>query len=399
MAADFERLRTCSFEYRDVALQKAAWARDRMKTIEKEDILLDLGRLRGPGPAGAFAELALKAVRGEVEAVRARLEAFELKAKAIYKSASQAMIEGRWKDAYDKLTDLLEDANLKETKHVSERRDLMESERKQAEERLPSVKLSQYFNGRTEHLAGTKVKHDEYRWALILDFDDESELERFDLTPGRIGIVSVERLRFNVPIPGVEDEPEKVVERQLAFFPPENGRKDWLDKHPLRFESPFLYYKAMSIEFQVRFDDPVALLISLAGTNVIILSDDGRKENGRGVHIWQSLDLTRPDLAVPARHRKIYLDANPDKLKGDAARHEYFQFERGRWYRVRFVRGEKTTSLYVGDRLVVSKDLGRFRAKGHEITLRTWSPCRLDEIRIEGTLDPDWYGKRVVRSR
>jgi hypothetical protein len=90
-------------------------------------------------------------------------------------------------------------------------------------------------------------------------------------------------------------------------------------------------------------------------------------------------------------HRTTYLQRNPQVLKGESIHHRYFQFEGGRWYRVRFVKGDKEAALYVDDRMILEKKIKQYGADGKDIEFRTWTPCDLDEMRILGTLDGDWY--------
>ncbi len=71
------------------------------------------------------------------------------------------------------------------------------------------------------------------------------------------------------------------------------------------------------------------------------------------------------------------MDTTPERLKGDAVRHEFFQFERARWYRIRFVRGEKTTSLFVDGRLVL---IGLMGGTTGELDLRRTLMKRLQVI-------------------
>jgi len=151
----------------------------------------------------------------------------------------------------------------------------------------------------------------------------------------------------------------------------------------------------MSISFRVRWKSPLVLVVSLCGTNLVVLSDNGRKENGRGVHIWQSADLTRLDRVVPDVLRKTFLDLNPDVLKGDGANRRYFQFEADRWYLVRFEKKERRAALYVSDRLVYERDIKPRGAKAREIQIITYTPCEIDDLRLVGTVDSEWYHRRI----
>ncbi|MHC4859125.1 MAG: hypothetical protein ACYTDY_03425, partial [Planctomycetota bacterium] len=337
-------------------------------------------------------------VRAKIVAATEAVQAFEDLAADKFDKAQQALTDGRYQDAYDGFVSLLENKVLAETEFVKSRKTLIQEGRDEAKKKLPGAQLGRWYRTRAEHLAGESVNKG-YRAAITFDLEDEGQLERMKFTEGRLGIVKIEKLSLGPNPPGTDPDEERVeIQHLLRFLPAEEAPKDWLQFHPLTLESPFLYSREMTVRFKARWERPLAFLVSLCGTNVIVLSDDGRRENGRGVHIWQSADLSRPDRIVPQELRNTWIERHPEVLKGDAAHARYFQFEPDRWYRVRFVKGEKTAALYVDERLVFEQPIKQYGAKGQDMVILTYTPMKLDEIRIEGTVDPAWYLRRVVRA-
>jgi hypothetical protein len=346
----------------------------------------------GLAPLSDFA----KRLDDYVKQVRATLdqaiESSERAAQEGYLRAKQHMAAGEWREAYEILKDLVENPVFKETDFVKEKREFIEKDFEEARKRLPVADLREYFGGRAVYVEGTRVGSGHYRAVVMFDLEDATELTRFAYTPGRIDLVRAERPLLG---PAGPDAPapldETRVEHLLAFLPPARMPEDGLNLHPLSIECPFLYSRPMSISFRARWPRPIALLVSLAGTNVVVLSDDGRRENGRGVFIWQSDDLRRPDAVVPGDLRKEYIDRNPGVLAGDAKRHRYFQFESDREYRIRFEKTEKYATLLVDDHEVWRQEVRKYSDDTGQIVIRTWSPMEVDELRIEGTIDPEWY--------
>jgi hypothetical protein len=327
------------------------------------------------------------------------VQKFEDQAAETFEDAKEDLEEGRYQDAFDAFTRLLEEKALAETEFVKSRKTTIQAYRDEAKKKLPTVQIGGWYRTRAEHLGGESVSKGYYRAALTFDLEDDRQLERMEFTKGRIGIVQIEKLPLGPNPPGTDPDEERIeVQRLLRFFPPEEEPGDWLNRHPLTLEAPFLYSREMTIRFKARWRRPLALLLSLRGTNVVVLSDDGRQQNGRGVHMWQGTDLSRPDRIVPDELRKTWIDRHPEALKGDAAHERYFQFEPNRWYGIRFVKGEKFAALYVDERLVYEQPIKQYGAKSKEIVILTYTPMALDEMRIEGTVDPDWYRSRVVRA-
>jgi hypothetical protein len=231
-----------------------------------------------------------------------------------------------------------------------------------------------------------------YAVGLLFDLEDAAQIARFRFTPGR-----VDHARLELPLlgPTGPDDPRPLeatsVDHVIQFREAVNVPADFLNRHPLRIECPFRHQSPMSISFRASWERPIALVVSLAGTNVVVLSDDGRREDGRGVHIWQNLDISRPDRAVPVSLRRVYLDHHPEALAGEAERTRYFQFEPGRVYRIRFEKGEKTARLLVDDRVVHESEIRQYGFDGEEIVIVMYSPAEIDDLRIEGTIDPEWY--------
>jgi len=352
-----------------------------------------IGEARQLQLLGQFPERVLIHVRKQERLLEQRLQTDEVRAERIFLEAETALALEQWQLAHDKYSLLLEDRKLRETKWVRDRLPSIKMAIEDTKKKLPAVRIGNYLRTRSRHLSGDSVSSRKYRIAVSYDFRNREELERWRYTEGRVDLLTVEAV---IAGPNLLDTTRR--QGLLGFLAPENirERKDWLQNHPLRLESFLLYSRDMSISFRVRFQEPLALLVSLCGTNVLVLSDNGESQNGRGVHIWQSESLLRPDRIAPVQVlRKTYLEMHPDVLKGDAANHRYFQFEPNRWYHVRFEKKERHASLYVSDRLVYERDIKLYGAKGRDIVILTYTACEVDDLVLTGTVDPGWYNRRV----
>jgi eukaryotic-like serine/threonine-protein kinase len=338
-------------------------------------------------------------MRAEQEAAGKTIAKWEAEALLLYSKAESNFDRRLYQLAFEGFEQLLNSKTLGDTDFVRERKDDIRRYRDRAKEKLPSVRMSRFLGAPVEHLSGERVDSQNYVATVFHDMEVPREIQRFTFDPGRISIVTVESPPIGPPAPWEAPEGDRtVIEHHLRFHSPKVP-EDSLDRHPLRYESPFLYQRAMSIEFRVRWTNPTAMVLSLCATNVVVLSDTSRIENGRGVHIWQGTDLSDPSTKVPDELRTTWLKRNPDALKGESVHHRYFQFEASRWYRVRFMKGEKLAELYVDDRLILQKEIEKYAARGREIIFLTYSPCELDELRITGTVDPGWYHSITRREK
>ncbi len=371
------------------ALQNDRSLREQLAEIENEILA---GR-EHPGVAPLAEELSAL-LRGERAAIEDRLRSDENAAQVRYDQAQGYLKARRWQDAYESLDLLLTDPRLSRTEFVKQREAQLRTLRDEAKAKLPSVRLGEYFGARSDHLAGLSVSAG-YRAALLFDWEEEAEIERFRFTPGRIGILAVETPFVGPEPPAGGGGAATWREHYLRFFPPARMPEEGLDRHPLVLESPFLYSSEIAVEFRARWERPLALLVSVCGTNVAVLSDESRRENGRGVHIWQDADLSRPDRAVPDDLRATFIARRPEVLDGDASRSRYFGFEGNRWYRIRFTKGEKEAVLTVDGRTVHTERIGQYQVKTEQIEIRTWTPCDLDELQIEGTVDREWFARNL----
>ncbi|MEN8151569.1 MAG: hypothetical protein ABFS86_17270, partial [Planctomycetota bacterium] len=349
-----------------------------------------VGEARNLHLLGTFPNEVLGYVREFKVSHRQKMLSDELRAEAIFTEAEAARKSERWQEAHDKFSLLLEERKLRDTKYVRDREPYLKQRLQEMKQKLPGAKVGEHLRAKVRHLAGTTVKRRNYVIAVAWDFRNRDGLEHWRFTEGRVDLVETV-----VYVSGPELAETTRRQSLLGFLPPENGSADWLQYHPLRIESPMLYSRDMSISFRARWKEPLAFVVSLCGTNLVVLSDDGRKENGRGVHIWQSEDLTRPARAVPDALRRTYIESHPNVLKGDAANRRYFQFEPNRWYRVRFEKRDRSAALYVSDRLVYERDIKPRGAKARDIALVTWTPCEIDDLELRGTVDPEWYHRRV----
>jgi serine/threonine-protein kinase len=369
------------------ALQDDRALRNALPDIENE-ILAGKGDL----VLSPLAEEAAALLRDQRTSAGERLRVEEDSARLKYDQALKHIEARRWQEALDLLNLLLTDPRLSRTDFVKQREESIRRDRDEVRAKLPAGRLREYFGAKSDHLAGVSVSGG-YRAVLFFDWEDPAEIARFTLTPGRVVISELNTLFIGPAPPESGPEPATQKEHVLRFLPPEKLPDDWLDRHPLRLESPFVYSEEIVVEFRARFPDPVALVVSVCGVNVVVLSDEVRRENGRGVHVWQASDASRPDLAVPDELRSTWLIRHPEALAGEAARERYFRFEPNRWCHVRFVKGAKDATLFVDGRVVRTEKIAQYSEKSGEISLRTWSPLDLDELRIEGTVDRDWYAR------
>ncbi|MCU0725010.1 MAG: serine/threonine protein kinase [Planctomycetes bacterium] len=328
---------------------------------------------KGNPSLAPLAEDAAALLREQRTTADDRLRIEEDSARVKYDQALKHMEARRWQEAFDLLNLLLTDPRLSRTDFVKQREESIRRDRDEVRAKLPAGRLRDYFGARSDHLAGVSVNSG-YRAVLYFDWEDPAEIARFTLSPGRVAISEVNTLFIGPEPPEQGPEPATQKEHVLRFLPPEKIPDDWLDRHPLRLGSPFVWSDEIAVEFRVRFPNPVALVISVCGVNVAILSDESRQENGRGVHVWQAADASRPDLAVPDEFRSTYLARRPDLLAGEAARERYFRFEANRWYRVRFVKGAKDATLFVDGRALRTEKIQQYVEKSDEIVLRTWTP-------------------------
>ena len=126
-----------------------------------------------------------------------------------------------------------------------------------------------------------------------------------------------------------------------------------------------------------------------------MLSAADDREGGRGVRIWHADDLRAPDEAFGAEHRPGFIRRHPKALR-TKGRHQLFQFEPGRLYRVRFVKEERKSSLYVDGRLVLSGET-RPTVSGDlagRIQFLSYTSGEIDDLTVSGVLDPDWLRGR-----
>jgi len=342
---------------------------------------------------GRFPDRVVIYVREQQRLITERLMTDEARAERMFREAEAFYELQQWQDAYDKYSLLIDERKLRETKWVRAREASIKAAIADLKKRLPGARIGNYLGTKTQYLDGDSVNRSNLRIMISFAFRKLAELSRWRYTEGRVDLVEAEVI---VAGPDLKEFTRR--QSHLAFLPPANirERRDWLQNHQLRLESPLLYSRDMSIGFRVRWKEPIALVVSLCGTNLLVLSDNGRKQNGRGVHIWQDESLLRPDrLRGVDILRRTYLDLNPGVLKGDAANHRYFQFEPNRWYRIRFEKKERYASLYVSGRLVYERDIKLRGAKGRDIVIQTWTACDIESLEMTGTIDKDWYNRRV----
>lgn len=375
---------------------------------EIDGFLLErIARIARTGDAGPYPELApfaqelLPVVRETREQAYGRLQLQQKQGRDLYEEILRNRADGNWQKVLDDAKSLLEGA-LKDTDAARDNRARLKELIEEAQEKLPSEAMRQHYGIDTVHLAGQKVEQRDFRERLIFGMENEAQLAAFRYTDGRVAVVETTRPVLGPPPPDRPlDEHRSRAEHLLVFRPPVKDASEWPKFHPLRLDSPFVYSEPMAIEFRIRWERPMALLVSLCGTNLLVLSAPGGMEYGRGVIIWQSKDIENPDETAPGveRHRAKWLAEHPEALEGDARHREYFQFLPERWYGVRFETDTRTARLLVDGVEVLKADVKQYAVKSEEIVLRTWMPAEVDEIRVEGTVDPQWYQRVILRGR
>ncbi|MCE9636347.1 MAG: protein kinase [Planctomycetes bacterium] len=331
----------------------------------------------------------------------------ESTARRVHEAALQELLDGRADLAMEGLRSLRDLPRLRQTEYAVSRRDEIRQQLDRAEHARQSGSIAARFPGSrfTESADGTAE--------IYYDFEDPAvskpdALAALGLVSGRVEIGS----RLLV----IADRPARVGRAPLALGAEGAGVKldhvaSWLSADeqgaprdaPLRMECPFLPRKRIEVSFLCRSERPFFLSVSVCGATAGVLSAPDFVQGGRGVSIWSATDIDQPDRAFDERTRKTWIDAHPDPFRREADT-RFFQFEPGRVHRVRVVKDEKRTQLFVDGKLRVEEPV-RFQpqpggAAGppspllDRVVISTHGPLDMDDLRIAGTLDPEWLRRR-----
>jgi tRNA A-37 threonylcarbamoyl transferase component Bud32 len=181
-----------------------------------------------------------------------------------------------------------------------------------------------------------------------------------------------------------------------------------LRDNPLELECAFqTRSRPLRLTFTYRSEDPLFLQVSLGGVHLGILTDDGRRTSGRGVYAWLSEDWRNPDAKYPLVYRHDFLvrllggrDPAKEEIKEGAQRGlRYFQLEAGREYRIAVEWAQKRLRLVVNDQPIWLAELRQDAPESRpRIRLVTFTPCWIDDLRLEGVVDRQ-HLERLLRER
>ncbi|HEU4394861.1 MAG TPA: hypothetical protein VFS92_04785, partial [Planctomycetota bacterium] len=172
----------------------------------------------------------------------------------------------------------------------------------------------------------------------------------------------------------------------------EGGPGNLLRDAAITAESPFTSSRYMAISLKYRSEAPLYFQASLAGCHVGVLTDNGRRVDGRGVFAWVRQDWRNPDQAFPDEYRHDWIERNvkgdPLKYRGAKEGVRYFQFEPATTYRLRIEWNRGRVTVRVDDREIWRADLGEIRESPPRLRIVTYTPCWIDDLSFEGVVDP-----------
>jgi hypothetical protein len=320
----------------------------------------------------------------------------ETLAATYYARAEKRIAEGRANEALIWLDNLLS-GTLSATEFVRNRRDDIETQRKAALLLLEEQRIEGLY-------PGALVREGE-RTTIEWTFSTRRELQGF-LPPddGKVRLYRV--MPDDAGSIGNEPplDPDQPFEGHLQFIkaPPVDEADEVrrrVHDSPLSVQSPFRAARYASVSFNFTSDDPLYLQVSMWGNHIGVLTDDGRRMGGRGVYAWQSEDWRNADSVFPDNYRHDYLKRNPHVLE-EHKDTRYFQFEKGVTYRVNVVWDRKRITLRVDGREVWRQTMKRkyFRTRPEIVRIVTYTPCRIDNLVMEGVIDQQLL-KRLLKRR
>jgi hypothetical protein len=331
------------------------------------------------------------------DAARLEVKRAEDRARTDHERARTALDQGRYDAALAQFKRLLEFPSYSRTEYVKSRRDEIVKERDAAAIGKRTSNYAAHFPG------GLFTQSADGGGELYFDFENPALASAegrkvLGLVDGRTETVSrpcVVADRPNLAKPGASPSVPLELEHWLAW---RGGTASSVPREsPVSVDCPFAMRSRISVSFLYRSDAPLFLAVSICGVTAGVLSAEGEIYGGRGVEIWNAKDLDHPDRAFDERderHRTAYLAKHPDLLKREGDR-RFFRFEPGRTYRVELVKDERKATLYVDGVLRCEAEWRPVSgALDGKVVLLSYSAGEVDDLRITGTLDPEWLRGR-----
>ncbi|MCK6479509.1 MAG: serine/threonine protein kinase [Planctomycetes bacterium] len=360
------------------------------------DLSAAVSLLQGAAEGLPLLEPALRALvarAGETVAARAlQQDRLEEMAGETLRAADEALQRKDPKEAL-RLLDLLLSKTLSTTRFAQDRRQHLLDLRRDAEAMLENLGLAAYFRGSRVTVGEPGPNRDSItriEWSL----DDEAQLRGF--VPPEDGGPPLYRVFPDDA--GPDGTPRG---GRLAFLAPEpgpagDGSARALRDSPLVIECPFKPGRYVAVSFTHFSEAPLYLQVSLLGNHVGVLTDDGRRESGRGVYAWQKEDWRSPDQEFPPEYRHDHVASIPDPAKfRDKRGQRYFQFEPGRASSVKVEWDQGHLRLFVDGREIWDAPLRdrNFRDSPPRLRIVTYTPCWIDDLAIEGVVDRNYWEK------
>ncbi len=181
---------------------------------------------------------------------------------------------------------------------------------------------------------------------------------------------------------------------RLAFRGPEPGAapdapRRWPSDTPVTVECPFQKSRTIAVSFTYRSEGPLYLQVSILTCHMGMMTDDGKRESGRGVYAWQSPDWRDADRWIPAEYRHDYVARQDLQKVKDRRGQRYFQLEPGTTYEIRVVWDNGHLRLLVDGQEKWDAQLPNQypTMKDPRIRILAYTPGWIDDLTVEGELD------------
>lgn len=356
-----------------------------LQTLAELAPLLDAARA---SPAIAPAAERLAEIRDRhVRATRREMDDAEATARDTHARALDALAQHRPGQSGELLRSLLDLPRLRATEYVKRRRDEIREQVERASRALDTEGFASRFPGAAwrESPDGTA----ELRW----DFEDarldaDGARQALGLSDARTRIATRFRPRADRPTiaDGAALQLPLDVDHVLEWIGADAAGQP--SDAPVQIPCPFQPRRRIEVSFLVRAERPLYLGVVVAGVSAGVLSAPDSPYGGRGVSIWNAVSLDDPDLGFEDRHRSGWLASHPEALRsqGDT---RYFHFEPGRVHRVRVVKDEGRTQVFVDGRLRRDEEV-RYQPGplGDRICIVSHGALEIDDLRIVGVPDP-----------
>jgi hypothetical protein len=334
--------------------------------------------------------------------LRTSQDAREKRAEAIFEKGVELLRAGRPRDAKRELDALGDVPANRHTEFFDKNRDDIEYYLGQCEAEISGKEVSRqrFSGGRFRWLSRhARVMANLARAEISWRLDAGEELGDLGLTDALASIRAVPASVPHGPSPEDEPAPPETKRRVLVLHQGEVP-DDYRQRHPIVIDSPFLATTAMTLEVDVMMPRPVFFAVSLAGYGFGILSQGDREEGGRGIAHWmasgfENLDHRLGELRTPYVLKALEKAGSPGERRLWLET-RYFQMEPARWYRLRFERGDGEAVLRVDGRTIGRWDIAETRSPPdrRRIMILTYTTTLLDNLRIEGTVDRQWWEGR-----